>query len=69
MSQSEMTINVRLDNRGRVLIPKEIRDAMGIVSPEKLIVEAIDGALLLRRAVPRELQDGSRTDAPKKRRR
>lgn len=42
----------RIDQRGRVTIPKEIRERLGLDSGDELEVELDDGSIRLRADVP-----------------
>ncbi len=43
-----MGISTRIDERGRVTIPKEIREALGLKTDEKLLIERIGKKIILR---------------------
>lgn len=38
---------VRVDGKGRVLIPKRVREALGIVAGSRLRVRVVDGRIVL----------------------
>jgi len=38
---------VRVDGKGRVLIPKRVREALGIVAGSRLRVKVVDGRIVL----------------------
>jgi AbrB family looped-hinge helix DNA binding protein len=40
-------VSVRMGNQGRIVIPSELRHALGIVSGEKLVARVEDGRLIL----------------------
>lgn len=42
-----MTVT-RLSTKGRVVLPKEVRDALGLSSGDKLEIDVRDGVVLLR---------------------
>ena len=42
-----MSIVVRVDEKGRVLIPKGVREALGIKGKQLLKVEVVDGKIVL----------------------
>lgn len=41
-------VDVSVDERGRVLVPKDLREKLGIISGEKLRVDERDGEVVLR---------------------
>ncbi len=49
------TIDVTLAERGQIVIPKEIRDAMGLKPGAKLQIRVHDGRLLIEKKVTLDL--------------
>ncbi len=47
MAVDTKPVQVRMGNQGRIVIPSELRQALGLVSGEKLIARAEDGRLIL----------------------
>jgi AbrB family looped-hinge helix DNA binding protein len=45
-------VTVTVDDRGRILLPKEIRDAHGLVPGRPVLVESGAGGVVIRAAVP-----------------
>lgn len=43
----------KVDDRGRVLIPKELRDKLGLEPGDEVLVDADEEAVYLRPALPR----------------
>jgi len=46
----KMSLEVRLDERGRVTIPREIRDKLGLKPGERLLVKVQGNSIVLTRA-------------------
>jgi AbrB family looped-hinge helix DNA binding protein len=44
-----MTATVQIDKRGRIVIPKEIRDVLHLRAGDKIEIEYVDGEVILRR--------------------
>ncbi|MHB8621133.1 MAG: AbrB/MazE/SpoVT family DNA-binding domain-containing protein [Chloroflexota bacterium] len=47
MSVDTKPVQVRMGNQGRIVIPSELRQALGIVSGDKLVARVEDGRLVL----------------------
>ena len=47
MAVDTKTVSVRMGNQGRIVIPAELRQALGIVSGEKLVARVENGRLIL----------------------
>lgn len=43
-----MGISTKIDERGRVTIPQEVREALGLKPDEKLVIERSEEGILLR---------------------
>ena len=50
---NEMGI-IEIDDRGRITIPKEERERLGLTPGQKAIIREIDGALIIRRFITSE---------------
>ena len=49
------TMDITLAERGQIVIPKEVRDAMGLKPGAKLQIRVIDGRLLIEKKVALDL--------------
>ena len=47
MAVETKPVSVRMGNQSRIVIPSELRQALGIVSGQKLIARVEDGRLIL----------------------
>ena len=67
MAVDTKSVAVRVGNQGRIVIPAELRQALGIASGEKLIARVEDGRLILetKESITASLQKLFRDAVPK----